>query len=438
MKKQFVLDTNVLLHNAGAIFGFEDNDVVLPMEVIEELDRFKRHADEKGRNARTAIRSLDTLRTQGSLGKGIDLDNGGTLRVLVDDTSGEDIPGLADAVTDNRIVRAAYYLSRKNDGKRVIFVSKDINARIKADAIGLDVMDFEREKVNFDELYPGWRSLRVSGEALDGFYRDGVMDLAGNELFPNEFVRLENAANEKHTALAKHLNGARQVVPLFHQKIRPWGLRAKNMEQNFALELLLCDDIKLVTLMGPAGTGKTLLALAAGLTKVVEERVYSKLLVSRPVIPFGKDIGYLPGDKDDKMRNWMQPIWDNLSFLVDPEGEDVEGKVDYLVQSRGGKTIEIEALTFIRGRSIPNQYIIVDEAQNLTPHEVKTIISRAGEGTKIILTGDPYQIDSPYLDASSNGLTYVVERMKGQKIFGHIHLTRSERSDLASLAASIL
>lgn len=438
MKKQFVLDTNVLLHNSTSLFDFEDNDVILPIEVIEELDRFKRDADEKGRNARQIIRTLDDLRTNGSLGDGVTLENGGRLQVLVQNTSDEKLEGLATNVMDNLILRAAYFLS-KNGDKKVIFVSKDINARIKADAIGLAVMDYEKQNVNFDEIYTGRRSISVSAGVIDNFYASGSMSLPDNmDLYPNEFVIMENETNPKHTAIGKYLTATRQIVPLFHQKVQPKGIKARNMEQLFAMELLLCDEIRLVTLMGAAGTGKTLLALATGIKKVIEERAYTKLLVSRPIIPFGRDIGYLPGDKEDKMRNWMQPIYDNLRLLTGPNGEDVEGKVDHLMQSRGGRTIEIEALTYIRGRSIPKQYMIVDEAQNLTPHEVKTIISRAGEGTKVILAGDPYQIDSPYLDASSNGLSYVVERMKGQNIFGHITLTKSERSELASLAANIL
>jgi PhoH-like ATPase len=447
MKKKFVLDTNVLLHNSNCLFDFENNDLVLPIEVIDELDHFKREADERGRNARQIIRTLDELRTKGKLGDGVPLGNGGTLQVLVRDTAGEPIEGLNPDIMDNRILRAAYFLCRQGDKKdekeddcKVIFVSKDINARVKADAVGLAVMDYEKQKVNFDEIYNGWRSIPVTAETITEFYAREMFEVEGLQLYPNEFVVLEDESNAKHTALGKYLSEKGKVVPLFHQKSQPRGIRARNREQQFALELLLCDDIKLITLMGSAGTGKTLLALAAGIAKVVDERFYTKLLVSRPIIPFGRDIGFLPGDKEDKMRNWMQPIYDNLRLLVSStsNGEDVEGKVDRLMQSRGGRTIEVEALTYIRGRSIPKQYMIVDEAQNLTPHEVKTIISRAGEDTKIILTGDPYQIDSPYLDASSNGLSYVVERMKGQKLFGHVTLTKSERSDLASLAASIL
>jgi PhoH-like ATPase len=438
MNKRFVLDTNVLLHNSRSIYDFGDNEVILPIEVIEELDRFKRQADEKGRNARQIIRQLDLLRNRGRLGDGVETENGGTLRVLVQDTSGEQISGLSSDVTDNRILRAAYFL-KKQDDRTVIFVSKDINARLKADAVGLSVMDYEKQKVNFDEIYTGWRRLQMSPDSINGFYSDNAIDAPdGLELYPNEFVLMEDETNPKHTAIGKYIAPTSRFAPLFHQKKSPWGIKARNMEQRFALELLQCDDINLVTLMGSAGTGKTLLALAAGMTKVIEEKAYTKLLVTRPIIPFGRDIGYLPGDKEDKMKNWMQPIFDNLQYLMGKDNEDPESSIYYLMNSRGRKTIEVEALTYIRGRSLPMQYIIVDEAQNLTPHEVKTIISRAGEGSKIILTGDPYQIDSPYLDASSNGLSYVIERMKGQGLFGHITLTKSERSELASLAANIL
>jgi len=438
MKKQFVLDTNVLLHNPESLFAFEDNDVIVPIEVIEELDRFKRRGDENGRNARQVIRSLDKLRSRGRLGDGVPLDKGGTLLVFVNDTSEARLQGLSSDIMDNRIMQTAYYLHRQG-GNKVIFVSKDINARIKADAIGLGVMDFEKQKINFDEIYSGWTKIPVSEDAVGILYKEKALPVPdGWELYPNQFVCLENENKPKHTALGKYLDGSNTIVPLFHETEHPWGIRARNMEQRFAVELLLCDEIRLVTLMGPAGTGKTLMALAAGITKVVEQRVYTKLLVSRPIIPLGRDLGYLPGDKDEKIRHWMRPIFDNLCFLAAPNGEDVETKVNYLMQSRGGETIELEALTYMRGRSIPKQYIIVDEAQNLTPHEVKTIVSRAGEETKIILTGDPYQIDSPYLDASSNGLSYLVERMKGQRLFGHIYLARSERSELASLAAEVL
>ncbi|EKD28931.1 MAG: hypothetical protein ACD_79C00149G0001, partial [uncultured bacterium] len=360
------------------------------------------------------------------------------LKVLLHDESKTRIEGLSQEIMDNRILQAAYFLSKQSKTK-VIFVSKDINARIKGDAIGLPVMDFENQKVNFDDLYSGWTTLKVSEQVLNTFLKNKAIDKPANvNLYPNEFVLFENEANPKQTALGKYLGVSQQIVSLFHLNMKPWGISARNLQQDFCIELLLCDDIKLVTLVGQAGTGKTLLALATGIQKVVGEKLYSKLLVSRPVIPFGKDIGFLPGDKEEKMRNWMQPIFDNLRYLVGADSGDVENKVDNLLKSRGGKTIEIEALTYIRGRSLPKQYIIIDEAQNLTPHEVKTIISRVGEGTKIILTGDPYQIDSPYLDASSNGLSYAVERMKGQEIFGHITLLKSERSSLASIAANIL
>jgi len=438
MQKYFVLDTNVLLHNADSISSFSDNVVVLPMSVIEELDRFKSHNNELARNARHVIRHLDQLRTKGHLGKGVEMDNGGTLMIyherdLVDH-------GLDMRVADNRILGVAYTLFQQ--GKKVIFVSKDINARLKADALGIEVMDFEKQKVNFDELFSGNCQFKVSGAQIDELYANKKIVVEGCTPVPNEFVMLVDEADEKHTALARSSNGG-VLVPLIPDYNEAFGLKPRNKEQRMALELLLNPEVLLVTMVGQAGTGKTLLALAAALETTIYFHRYERILVSRPVIPMGKDLGYMPGDKDEKLFHWMQPIFDNLTFLMSAQirksgekhQESVKQKVDKLLQDN---IIELEALTYIRGRSIPNQYVIIDEAQNLTPHEVKTIVSRAGEGTKVVLTGDPEQIDNPYLDSSSNGLSYAVERMKGQPLHGHITLRKSERSSLAGAAAEFL
>lgn len=436
MKKHFVLDTNVLLHNADAIFSFADNVVILPMTVIEELDRFKSHNNELGRNARRVIRSLDHLRLQGRLGEGVAMDNGGVLRIDGEKGLTRDV-GIDLSVSDNRILGVAYTLFAA--GMRTIFVSKDINARLKADALGIEVMDFEKQKVNFDELYTGHRRLDVPGKMIDDFYHGESLPIDGLDLIPNEFVLLVDEANEKHTGLARcGENGTlRHINPGFESA---WNVRPRNMEQRMALELLMDPSVELVTLIGQAGTGKTLLALAAGLECTMRQHRYEKVLVSRPIVPLGSDLGYLPGTKDEKLALWMQPIFDNLTYLMrdDKKKEDdgpLQAKVDRLLRSH---VVELEALTYIRGRSIPGQFIIIDEAQNLTPHEVKTIISRAGEGAKMVLAGDPYQIDNPYLDSSSNGLTYTVERLKGRPIHGHITLTKSERSMLAAIAADNL
>jgi PhoH-like ATPase len=436
MQKYFVLDTNVLLHNADSIVSFADNIVVLPMSVIEELDKFKSHSDELGRNARRVIRQLDRLREKGRLGEGVAMENGGILKIVPEKGNVED-PGLDLKVPDNRILAVAYTLLRQ--GNKVIFVSKDINARLKADALGIQVMDFERQKINFDELYSGQREVRLSGTLLNEFYEKKTLPLEDGELFPNEFVTLIDEADEKHTAIGRAA-GSHAVTSLKFDTDNVWQIRPRSKEQRMAFELLLDPDVKLVTLVGQAGTGKTLLALAAGLEGVLGTKRYDRLLVSRPIIPLGKDLGYLPGDKDEKLAHWMQPIFDNLSYLMSDgrhesqETESVRQKVEKLVHEH----VEMEALTYIRGRSIPRQFVIVDEAQNLTPHEVKTIISRAGEGTKMVLTGDPYQIDNPYLDSSSNGLTYTAERLKSLPLHGHITLKKSERSDLAAAAADYL
>jgi PhoH-like ATPase len=437
MQKYFVLDTNVLLHNADSISSFSDNVVVLPMSVIEELDTFKSLNNELARNARQVIRSLDRLREHGHLNKGVKMDNGGTLIIYHERDLADH--GMDMRVADNRILGVAFTLAQQD--KKVIFVSKDINARLKADSLGIEVMDFEKQKVKFDELFTGHSELLVTRAEIDRLYKEKELVLKTHESSPNEFVLLIDEADDKHTALTRSL-GDGHLVALQPDYNEAFGLKPRNKEQRMALELLLNPEIQLVTMVGQAGTGKTLLALAAGLEATINFRRYDRILVSRPIIPMGKDIGFLPGDKDEKLAHWMQPIFDNLTFLLGAgrktgtEGDlPVKHKVDKLLQDN---VIELEALTYIRGRSIPQQYVIVDEAQNLTPHEVKTIVSRAGEGTKVVLTGDPYQIDNPYLDSSSNGLTYTVERMRELALHGHITLQKSERSDLAGAAASYL
>jgi PhoH-like ATPase len=383
------------------------------------------------------IRSLDRLREHGHLNKGVKMDNGGTLIIYHERDLADH--GMDMRVADNRILGVAFTLAQQD--KKVIFVSKDINARLKADSLGIEVMDFEKQKVKFDELFTGHSELLVTRAEIDRLYKEKELVLKTHESSPNEFVLLIDEADDKHTALTRSL-GDGHLVALQPDYNEAFGLKPRNKEQRMALELLLNPEIQLVTMVGQAGTGKTLLALAAGLEATINFRRYDRILVSRPIIPMGKDIGFLPGDKDEKLAHWMQPIFDNLTFLLGAgrkagtEGDlPVKHKVDKLLQDN---VIELEALTYIRGRSIPQQYVIVDEAQNLTPHEVKTIVSRAGEGTKVVLTGDPYQIDNPYLDSSSNGLTYTVERMRELALHGHITLQKSERSDLAGAAASYL
>jgi len=442
MKKTFVLDTNVLLHNSNCIESFADNMVVIPMAVIEELDKFKSHNDELGRNARQVIRRLDRLRRRGRLGEGVPLDNGGVLKIVTDKMLPQDSDLELD-VPDNRIIRVAYHLQKT--GENVIFVSKDINARLKSDALGIQTMDFEKQKVNFDELYTGYRTVRLSQQRIAEFEQNGVLKIKIPTICLNEFVILttENgspAAQETHenkAPLIARASNQDTLIKLSPQSEAVWNIKPRSAEQQMALELLMDENVPLITLVGSAGTGKTLLALAAGLEQTIRQKRYDKMLVSRPIMPLGKDIGYLPGDKDTKLLNWMQPIFDNLAYLMrdgNPK-QSIREKIEKLQREH---VVELEALTYIRGRSIPKQYVIIDEAQNLTPHEIKTIISRSGEGTKMVLTGDPSQIDNPYLDSNSNGLSYAVERLKPLPLHGHVTLTKSERSTLAAAAAELL
>ena len=447
MKKMFVLDTNVLLHSAQALLSFHDNDVVIPMAVVEELDKFKRNQDELGRNARKTIRRLDRLRQQGNLREGVPLKTllptlTGNLLVrsaAVDNELSERVrqvfeTDLAEKSPDNRILRTAAALAA--EGNHVVFISKDINLRLKADALGLKVMDFEFEKTDPETLYRGFREITVPASQIDLLYREKVLPPpAGETMLVQEFAVLQ-AEGGKPSALARFLpDGQLHLLENLPDGVR--GIRPRNREQRMALDLLTDPSVPLVTLIGGAGTGKTLLALAAALEVTVDKNLYDKILVTRPIIPLGNDLGYLPGDKDSKLSNWMQPIFDNLQLLIsEPDPKKRRHLTQEALLTAG--RIELEAITYIRGRSIPRHYIIIDEAQNLTPHEVKTIISRAGDGTKIVLTGDPGQIDNPYLDGASNGLSYVSERLKGNPLHGHITLRKSERSELAALAAQLL
>lgn len=448
--KTFVLDTNVLLHNPNAIYLFEENEIVIPLDVIEELDKFKTNTDDLGRNARTAIRHLDRLRESGNLSKGVDIpESGGRIRVILEEDQ-KLCPGLTNNSPDNRIICCAFSLLQ--EGKRVVFISKDINARIKSDALGITTEDFEAQKVDFERLYTGYREVNVPSTAIDEMFAKKQLSLKLDPaLSANEFVLLRDEQNETHTALARFkLTKETPEGALFPLKTRRgpvFGIMPRNLQQTMALDLLLDDSVKLVSLIGSAGTGKTLLAIAAGMTKLLNENVYQKLLCARPIMPLGRDIGYLPGDKDQKLSAWMQPIFDNMAYLLSnrlaPDGEKPSHEARSSVEQRIAQLMEsgqvvLEPLTYIRGRSIPNQFMIVDEAQNLTPHEVKTIASRVGEGTKLVLTGDATQIDNPYLDSSSNGLSFLVERLKNKAIVGHVTLAKSERSELASLVTAEL
>ncbi|MGM0607137.1 MAG: PhoH family protein [Candidatus Muiribacteriota bacterium] len=432
MIKKYVLDTNILISDSDAIFNFEDNEVIIPLIVLEELDRLKSTQGSAGANARKVLKNLDRLREKGNLIKGVEVGTGGLLRIDTENTEmHKEIPATLDRNSpDNYIISVAFALSKETT-QPLILVSNDINVRVKSSSIGIKAEAYESNKVNFLDVFKGFKIINVEKTILDIFYKEKELQLPDFDFTPNECVLLK-VEKTGQSALAKFCCEKEKLIPLYHISAKPWGIDARNLEQRFAIELLMSSQIECVCLIGTAGTGKTLLALAAGLEKVLGEKVYKRLIVSRPVIPMGKDIGYLPGSKDDKMGSWMQPITDNLDFLF---GADIKKEYNYLYEN---KLIQVEALTYIRGRSLPDSYIIIDEAQNLTSHEVKTIITRAGANTKIVLTGDPFQIDIPYLDESNNGLSYIAEKFKNEGIAGRIVLNKGERSSLATRGAELL
>jgi len=429
-RKVFVVDTNILIHNPESVLSFRDNEIVIPLQVLEELDNLKTYSDQRGKSARDAIRFLDSVSKKGDLHEGVKLDNGSTLRVSL--AQSETAPkGFDTAKNDNRIILCAAAI--KESGRQVFFVSKDINARVKATALGVKAVDYEKEKVDIATLYQGVQEAEVPPDQFAAFEATGSLPWK-DRLRPNEFVVLrERGGSRELIGRCMPEEGVIEAVKGDTGSVS--GVSPLNARQRVALELLLDDSLSLVTIVGKAGTGKTLLAIAAGLRKVFDDKVYDKMLVTRPVVPVGKDIGYLPGEKSAKMANWMQPIFDNLEYILGVHKREKIKTVDQMIKD---KQIEIEALSYIRGRSLPNEYIIIDEAQNLTPHEIKTIVSRAGQGSKVVLTGDPYQIDNMYLDANSNGLSYLVDAFKGQAIYGHVTLQKTERSELAELASSLL
>lgn len=464
-KKIFILDTNVLIHDPNALFSFTGAHVGIPSTVLEELDQFKGEGTERGRNSRQAIRYLDELREKGSLRDGVPLKDGGIIQILFyDDSILEKTPLIKSAGGDNEILLTA--LTMKQQGYDVIFISKDLNARVKADALGLKTEDYTKEHITEEEFYQGWIKISVPAAELKREQPTQLSALAKDKLIvPNEFVLAESNNNPQNSRVFRYLGGEK-FRAVFNPTLN-WPLGPRNPQQLMALELLLDSNIQFVCLFGPAGTGKTFLALLAGLHELFVNKNYDRMIISRPVVPLGRDIGFLPGTVTEKLQSWMMPIYDNMQYIMHtinksnhphqgPEEEENNNKKQknhnhkakhkHKKQHHGitfddlihqGK-ISLEAITYMRGRTIPYQLILIDEAQNLTPHEIKTLVTRVGEGSKIILTGDPYQIDSPYLDFSSNGLVIASERFKGQPIFGSVFLPTSERSELSRLAGELL
>jgi PhoH-like ATPase len=437
--KNYIIDTNVLLHDPNSLLSFAENSVLIPIEVIEEIDRFKRESSELGQNARAVSRMLDGFRGEGHLNEGVKLPTGGHLKIVFyknGHSANGDGGSFNGHTVDNRILSLAAGIQKSQPKNPTILVSKDINLRIKADALGLQAEDYENDRVFITDLYTGMMEMTIAPEKIAAFRVKSEFHLeTGKKFFPNEYCTLLDETNSKKAVLTKVDATGEKLIPILDVREGVWGIKPRNREQHFAFDALLDDRIKLVTLMGKAGTGKTLLAMAAGLKRVVNDREFRRLVVARPTISMGKELGFLPGSLEEKLAPWMQPIHDALEMLSDLNmGHDHRRSGDLM---RSG-SIVVEALSYIRGRSIANQFMIIDEAQNLTPLEAKTIITRVGNGTKIIFTGDPYQIDNPYVDSSSNGFNYVVSRFRDQAIAAHIELQKGERSELAELAANIL
>lgn len=437
-RKIFVLDTNVVLHDSSCLNQFEEHDVVIPITVIEELDHFKKGNESVNFHAREFVRALDNLSGDKLFSKGIKIADGkGSIAVRLNEKFDEDLKlNFSSDLPDHQILNTAYVLRKQNPSRKVILVTKDVNLRMKAKSIGLLSQDYKTDQVkDISSLYTGNRTIENFPSAIiDQMYESpfevGASSTGIDSLTPNEFLILRNG---KKSILGYYNSESENIMRI--SKTRAFGISSRNAEQAFALNALLNDSIKLVTISGKAGTGKTLLSLAAA---IENRKKYLQIFIARPIVPLSnKDIGYLPGDVNEKLIPYMQPLYDNLG-VVQNQFKQSDRNYKLIENMLKEEKLKIEPLSYIRGRSLVRIFFIVDEAQNLTPHEVKTIITRAGEGTKIVLTGDIFQIDHPYLDSLSNGLSYLIEKMKGQNLYAHINLEKGERSELAELASNLL
>ena len=437
-KKFYVIDTSVFLSDANCLFKFDNNDIIIPIKVLEEIDKHKKRQDSVGFNARMIIKHLDCLRERGSLASGVRIEKGkGILRVSAKTA---DLPDDLDpSIPDNEIIATAIRVKEQNPRKKVVIVSRDINMRVISDSLGIPAQNYINEQVVDDrnKLYSGYAEIVVDDQMIDQFYDDEDVYLDEGlkmKLYKHQFIMLQSSANPKKTALCrfKAYNVPLQNI-IGEKRDLSWGITPRNKEQSFAYDLLFDDTVPLVSLIGRAGSGKTLIAMAAGLEQTlgIRDNKYKKIVVSRPVQAMGKDIGFLPGTMEEKMLPWLRPIQDNMQLII---GNDKTMLQSYVERGQ----VEIEALTYIRGRSISNAFMIIDEAQNLTAHEVKTIITRVGENTKIVLTGDIEQIDNIYTNETSNGLAYAVEKFKSSDLSGHITFMKGERSRIATEASKIL
>jgi len=433
MRKNYILDANILIHDPYSIFHFADNTVIIPVGVISELDRFKKEFTDRGFNARTVVRLLDGLREGRSLAAGVPLESGGQLRVYCDPEQAlAGSPGPADV----EILHVAQAIRKSEADTPVVIVTKDINLRIRADAAGFRAEDYESDHVRLTDVSHGDAELAVPPEQIEGLRTKGRWPVSAPGLQPNQYVLLRSSNGQASTLLARVDPDAKELVTLHEMHGGLWGVRPRNKEQYYAIDALLDDRVSMVTLLGKAGTGKTLLALAAAMHLVLKRRHYRGILACRPIVPLGRDLGYLPGDVERKIAPWMKPITDTVEFLLDVGGP-FKAHADCAGLMRSG-LLEIQPLTYIRGRSIAKRFVVIDEAQNLTPLEVKTVITRIGEAAKVVLTGDPWQIDNPYVDGNSNGFTYLVNRFRGNPLAAHVELRKGERSSLAELAANLL
>jgi len=442
IKKNYVLDTSVYLTDADSIYKFRNNDVFIPLKVLEEIDRHKKRQDSVGSNARKIIRNLDELRLKGNLQKGVRIGKGlGILRVKSYECLKNSVfpPDLDMRIPDHIIIATAKAIQTEFSERKTTVVSRDINMRVICDSVGMLSENYDTENVvtSTEDLYTGFIEYLVDDQIIDRFYNGEEIYIDADDVegvwSPNQYLMLVSNANEKKTAIARFESHFQPLRKIVHDRLTDWGINSRNKEQAFAIDMLMDPKIKIVTLVGRAGSGKTLCAIAAGLQQTIglRDNPYSRLIVSRPVEPMGKDIGFLPGTMEEKMLPWLMPIQDNLQYLL---GNDKNALQMYIEKGK----IEIEALTYIRGRSIANAFIVIDESQNLTVHEVKTIITRIGEGTKIVLTGDVEQIDNTYVNETSNGLAHAVEKFKEFPIAGHVTFKKGERSELATLASKVL
>ncbi|MBN2445551.1 MAG: PhoH family protein [Phycisphaerae bacterium] len=433
MRKNYVLDANILIHDPQSVFQFADNTVIIPVGVISEIDRFKKEMTDRGYSARAVVRLLDGLRNSHSLADGVPLENGGHLRVYCDP---QDVTASPQGSADIEILRVARAIHEAEPTTPVVIVTKDINLRIRADAVGLRAEDYESDRVELSQISVDEFEEETDAGTLETLREHGEVALGGGTRLPNAYGLLRPPNGARQTALVRVSADGQRLLAVKQAEKGLMGVKPRNKEQYFAVDALLDDDIQLVTLMGKAGTGKTLLAIAAALQSALRRKQFRRVLVARPVVPMGRDIGYLPGEVSKKLEPWMKPITDTLEYLLATSGP-VRGQSDAAGLMQSG-LVELQPLTYIRGRNISNRFVVIDEAQNLTPLEVKTIITRMGADAKVVLTGDPHQIDNPYVDASSSGFTYLVKRFRGQAIAAHVQLRKGERSSLAELAANLL